>query len=121
MAAANETLRDLIARAVAEKGEDYIYPEDEKDGDDGEMCRYFYDGRPSCIIGHVLSYLGIDEAVEGAGAEVALDGLGFSYEELRAADEAQTAQDEGCAWGQALISYDRALARWSKITNGDPF
>lgn len=101
------SLRDLLARAVAEKGEDYVYPEEEKDG---VGCHYFYEGRPSCIIGHVLSYLGMTEGPEGSGAIFALRRLGFSPAEEYAAVAAQESQDAGRTWGDALAAYDTVWA-----------
>jgi hypothetical protein len=89
----------LLERAVQEKGEDYVYPlSDKRDG----ICRYAVDYEPSCIVGHVLFYLGkLDAAIEGASAHTVLHDL--------ATDEAkylllvvQRAQDAGKPWGQAL-------------------
>lgn len=44
---------ELLERAVAEKGEDYVYPNWQYG------CSYEGNGAPGCIVGHVLSYLGL--------------------------------------------------------------
>lgn len=112
MAEKTPPLRDLLARAVEEKGADYVYPEAEKAqyliiGD--PVCSYFYEGKPSCIIGHVLSYLGRTKASEGSNASTVLRGFGFTLGELAAAQSAQGAQDQGGTWGGALAVFDREM------------
>lgn len=42
---------ELLARAVKEKGADYVYP------NVGNGCTYVRDGLPSCIVGHVVNYI----------------------------------------------------------------
>lgn len=52
---------ELLNRAVEEKGADYVYPRGglgENSGDD-KVCAYERNGAPSCIVGHVFSYLGV--------------------------------------------------------------
>lgn len=46
----------LLNRAVEEKGKDFIYFDQE-----GALgaCAYFHDEEPGCIVGHVLSYVGV--------------------------------------------------------------
>jgi hypothetical protein len=48
----------LLERAVAEKGADYKYtpvPHPTR----GSQCQYQFDGAPSCIVGHALTYVGV--------------------------------------------------------------
>lgn len=44
--------RDVAALAVQERGEDYV--------DEG-MKRYYANGKPSCLVGCILDYLGVDK------------------------------------------------------------
>jgi len=54
---AEETLR-LLTRAVEEKGEGHVYPT--FPGTTTTLsCYYAKDGKPSCIVGHVLFDLGV--------------------------------------------------------------
>lgn len=98
--------RELLTRAVEEKGADYIYPR--VNNPDG--CLYFEGNAPSCIVGHVLAYKGMepfeDEGELNASTvhslrhhmlfEVDND---RTFEALRAA---QTWQDSGETWGDTL-------------------
>lgn len=99
------TLREV----VAEKGAGYVYPESEKD--DTGSCRYRYEGKPSCIIGHVLDRLGfgVGESWEQTKASFVLRPLGASPSVQRLADAAQLAQDEGRSWGEALAEAERLV------------
>jgi hypothetical protein len=101
---------ELLDRAVAERGEDYVY--------DG-ACEYFQcdaDNQPGCIVGHVLAYKGMDPEL--------LDKLGLNSTKLAYVadksevlkldiktkvllDEVQNRQDTGIPWGKA-VSTSRA-------------
>lgn len=102
---------ELLDRAVAAKGGDYIYewiwtPET------GSACLNFHEGQPSCLIGHVLSYLGVtpDMVVgrNGHGVWVVSRFLcdqgivRFSPLAEAALSKAQEAQDNGDPWGRAV-------------------
>lgn len=95
--------RELLQRAVNEKGADYVYPE-------RFNCRYFNeDGGPSCIVGHVLDYKGLTlddvPGVENTAALLTIRGDGvIKCDDLtsRALQEAQNVQDCGEPWGYAL-------------------
>ncbi len=50
----------LLKRAVAEKGAEYVYPDAERDVD-SRQCNYFVGGKPSCIVGYAMSYVGIGQ------------------------------------------------------------
>ena len=98
--------RELLTRAVEEKGADYVYPR--VDNPDG--CLYFESNAPSCIVGHVLAYKGMepfeDDAEYNASTVHSLRHRMLfevdndrTFEALRTA---QTRQDSGSTWGDAL-------------------
>jgi hypothetical protein len=97
-----EETTELLQRAVAEKGDGYVYDAD------GAMCRYAEEetGAPSCIVGHVLDYVGLlDQAEEGAGA-LGVDGVKMNFTN-RAGHmlwAAQIMHDHGRTWGEALVA-----------------
>lgn len=119
------TLDDFTAameKAVADRGNDYVYPQDRPGWSHGLMCVYStQDGEPACIIGQAL--YNIDPALmpdfaestegEDAGAEYILESRRehFSGSEedfsllLRSAHKAQVSQDNGDSWGRALSWY----------------
>lgn len=107
---------ELLQRAVAEKGDSYVYEK--------ELglfpCRYFNNqGTPSCIVGHVFDYVGlltvIDDSrnysqvngtIGGSGQRVMPEPIAeaFSDASFVALQAAQDAQDDGKTWGEALIA-----------------
>ncbi len=99
----------LLEAQIAKKGADYIDPKVES-GD----CMYFKkNGKPSCIIGHVFSDLGIKpEDTDGLGAAIELgsewgteiDGFSFTQAAVEVFEKAQNIQDDGLSWGTALES-----------------
>lgn len=110
-----EEARALLARAVEEKGADYVYPADLKDNND--QCVYFAEGGPACIIGHVAAYLGITQAdvdshmLEGQDAETFVQGLGLHIADDHlgtALRQAQAMQDDGYPWAWALRAFEWA-------------
>lgn len=115
-----EDVRALLVRAVEEKGADYVYekvPGFWSDGTpmDDVTCNYFHDGKPSCIVGHVFSYCGIERVErEGDNARTMAVELGIGDALIgEALDRAQAAQDAGKTWGEALAEFDRAVAELS--------
>ncbi|MGZ6788349.1 MAG: hypothetical protein ACXVGN_00010 [Mycobacteriaceae bacterium] len=100
-----EDVRALLVRAVEEKGADYVCSTP-------GMYLYFKNGEPSCIVGHVLAYLGFgpEHVVEGARAHRLpvlsplrpMVGLALTA--------AQGTQDNGATWGEALAEFDRVVA-----------
>lgn len=113
---------ELLERAVEEKGADYVDPDAATVG-----CNYAdAKGNPLCIVGHVVSYLGVDlrpvvlvdegyyereelwghgvSAIELNYANDAAPHPGFSFtnEAIWALGRAQTMQDNGETWGEAL-------------------
>lgn len=130
--------RQLLAKAIGEKGEDFVYdaPFKVKDpnaeGGVTPLCTYLeYEvvepaneveggvayrnptGRPSCIVGHALFYDGRDlvdlERAEGTGA-MAIAHTGHQRVDYALA-KAQGAQDDGRTWGASLLAYDNDCAR----------
>lgn len=101
---------ELLNRAVAEKGDDYIDPTSH----DFIGCAYFNnDGSPSCIVGHVLAYAGITAADMGGFNGYAASfvirhlqpRLTFTPGAAAVLEAAQRLQDHGTTWRQTA---DRA-------------
>lgn len=131
---------ELLERAVDEKGVDYVYdpprfPETTVAGVLTTMsqpeCAYFDpDGQPSCIVGYVLSYLGIDaDTVNRAGANIGFNPEGL-FDHLRAHGDidygldhdanvllrlAQTEQDGGQPWGAAVLNARTVVSQLSSV------
>jgi hypothetical protein len=98
-----EEARALLEKAIADKGEDWVYP------DWTSNCVYFYaDGTPACIIGHALSYAGVTLQELGSGNEIDVDALARSYgwvamdeDAIKLFEVVQEEQDRGKPWGEA--------------------
>ncbi|MER5754394.1 hypothetical protein [Streptomyces sp. NPDC002088] len=114
-----EETKELLARAVEEKGRDYVYKQVQVDSDGSTLCAYFDPATkcPSCMVGHVLAYKGLtfDRLVNEDGdrntfASVeALSDLGvisIDNPTLALLTVVQTEQDGGMTWGDAV---DEAL------------
>lgn len=108
-----QTLK-YLREAVAERGEDYVYPNELKmyyrDGPEPTMCRYVKpDGSgPACIVGVVLHKYGVSletlaEHETEAGWRVARE-LGVDTRSRQMLSTAQDAQDGGKTWGAALVN-----------------
>lgn len=111
---------ELLERAVQEKGADYIDPSAVK----ANGCEYATDdGLPSCIVGHVFYYLGVDPSkVNNGSVRVVIDNGGivalsgeyiddsptFSYGAVSVLQEAQIVQDTKGTWGAALAEAKRS-------------
>lgn len=106
-----ERFTAAMERAVALKGEDYVY---EMPGG-GDTCLYRYEDKPSCIIGHVLEDLGVPYSPDWERTTsnyVLKTMLGIEDETLCSASVyAQGEQDNGGTWGQALSDYKERLSR----------
>lgn len=105
-----EIVTPIIRELVSEFGADYVYKEEEREIDDGIDCYYQQDGKPSCIVGHILDRAGVryDPEWEGVGVESILRAEGL-YALGFALGAAQYEQDNGHFWGQALKAYERRL------------
>lgn len=109
-----ERFTDAMHKAVASRGEDYVYTPPEG----GRMCMYTDpDGTPGCIVGVALAELGYtaentDSLAygKGGGAAYQLTLLGFVDPHVHeAANYAQRVQDTGGTWGVALNQYNRIM------------
>lgn len=106
--------KELLARAVSEKGADYVYEQQ-----DGKCVYYTSDGSPSCLVGWVLSYKGLTNedllAADSVIAEVgdlAEEGLlKVDNETLALLTVAQVEQDQGQTWGRSV---EEALATYAE-------
>lgn len=117
---------ELLERAVAEKGADYIDPSTEYDN-----CSYLNtfddtsNDKPGCIVGHVLHYAGADADllhrwdanVSGltseqivAADEFELEGVMLDLPAFTALMTAQNHQDKSETWGRALEAAKRVLS-----------
>ena len=100
--------QELLAEAVAEKGEGFIYTN--RNGvpaGDGVTCHYVHGDQPGCIVGHVLHKAGVSldalKEYEGQGAEHPVTDLTNAPEDAcRLLSYAQEYQDRGIPWGAAV-------------------
>lgn len=114
--------KSLIQRAIDEKGADYVYPEAWSIN-----CRYFNgDGSPSCIVGHVLHYAGVDgndwygtDNNESNVHNLAEDGVLALADATRILlGVAQARQDHGATWDEAMDEALREVdAAYGKATS----
>lgn len=121
---------EQLRAAVVLKGKDYRYTEDpaNRGGESPTDYAYERDGQPSCIVGHVLIRLGVDPAVfreDYANPTVdevsTVNATKFKHchkvlpiaaennTVLRALIAAQSEQDQGRTWGEALVAAKYAL------------
>jgi hypothetical protein len=107
-----------LEKALAERGEDYVYPTQVEldrnpmiDGDDDVTCFYFnhFTGQPSCIIGHVLHFLGVKHqellASEGLGIHTIINDrrvLTADQRTITLLRRAQAHQDIRKTWGDSV-------------------
>lgn len=93
-----DEMKAALERAVAERGEGYVYP-----GNGGGGCSYYKpDGSPDCLIGLAVSYIRPDVRLQwGTYAEEALFDIADSRA-VRLAHIAQHQQDTRAPWGHAL-------------------
>jgi hypothetical protein len=103
-----EEMRSAIKAAVAEKGEDFVYPRE-------SQCLYneTENGPPRCIVGDAVHRLRPSLILkEGAAAAAALAGFATTSAIMYAL-VAQVGQDNRYSWGTALRSaedlYEREL------------
>lgn len=111
-----EQVLELLDRAVAERGEDFIYDATfDARLHGGRSCFYrLPNGRPGCIAGLVVSYVApgtlpyLAEGVSINGQDALTDF--FTSTALAVLRAAQRAQDKGARWGVARDK-GRASAR----------
>lgn len=98
-------------KKVAANNPDFVYKKE-------RGCVYVRNGQPSCLIGHALWNLGlIDASLETcsdneSGVEEIIDALHLNVDgdEQVWLDNAQSSQDIGKSWGQAISLADKSLA-----------
>jgi len=113
----NDAVTAALAKIVAEKGADYIYPHAVG------TCTYSEGEAPSCIVGHVVAALSPEdfealveyEQSEGESfpANELEEHSALQFERGRLGDAlmaAQDVQDSGGTWGNAQEAYRRVLA-----------
>lgn len=101
-----ESFLGALGKAVADRGEDYIYR-------NSGVCEYIEeDGSVGCIVGYALTELGYTPEntplmAHGTGksATSVLESLGVDNLVVDAARHAQMLQDSRRSWGAALRAY----------------
>lgn len=116
-----ERFTDAMRQAVAERGEDYVYPHFPRGGeadayhDEHGTCQYrTWDGVPACIVGVALSKIDLDLVPlwgSNKSAGEILEKFGLPKAVRRAADNAQGEQDGEATWGEALVAYEQTLEK----------
>ena len=107
-----ENFTAALERAVAERGEDFVYPEAWMTN--SNACQYsLKDGTPACIIGLALSYIDpgiVPGSGEFGSSDAVMEDLGVEDGPLIiAARAAQIEQDRGYPWGQVFVVYKQIL------------
>ena len=77
-----------------------------------EKCYYFHDDQPGCIIGQALAKLGVEPFPELESNKSSVEDLLHTIipaRELDAISHAQSSQDNGANWGDAVAHMDRRL------------
>jgi hypothetical protein len=124
--------KELLARAVKEKGENFVYTPLTNAG--RSQCAYFNpeDRCPSCMVGYVLSYKGVTyEALDATGSvvtevqDLVEEGhLRVDNETLALLTVAQVEQDQGQTWGrsleEALATYEESAEAYETEGRDDP-
>lgn len=110
-----EQFDTAMEQAVRERGPDFVYPKGESGWrlNPSGMCRYVRTDKeePACLIGLALFKLGVPleelRGYESSGADIVIDGTtSLGHEDVfAAATTAQSIQDEGSTWGEALRGY----------------
>lgn len=100
-----EKFEEGLRKAVADKGEDFVY----KKSEEQHYCRYSNVDNPEehCLIGQALINAGYtyEEWWENYGAASLLDELDAPDAVCNAAERAQNFQDEKHTWRFALDAY----------------
>lgn len=110
----------LLHRAVEEKGPHYIYTRVKGHTNENGHCVNFDLGKPSCLIGHLLSYLGygpkhlefglvygprvVELSSGGVDGVFSRVGIVTDPRTMYMLSTAQRLQDQGVPWGHAVAS-----------------
>lgn len=112
-----EAVRASLAKAVAERGADFVYEPKGKDSrfeDSIDTCLYQHEGKPDCIVGYVLDDLGVpyDPKWEGDNADTVLYREGLESQAIRESLwSVQSYQDWGEPWGEAVKAFDGGVQK----------
>lgn len=112
---------DALVAAVEERGLDYVYPDEWREGTDWSptgqgRCQYTVDGHGACLVGLAIEkfdgepWTSYNEQASEILPQLA-SGEHFTQSFLEAVDEAQSAQDIGGSWAYALAQLFEALER----------
>jgi len=119
----DNAVRTGLQTLVDAAGEDFVYTQ--RPDTAGTKCVYVHEGKPDCIVGQFLAGLGVsierleraDARFGGVPAYELLDQLVHegvvegSWWTFSALNSAQSAQDDGNTWGEALRSALKDLDR----------
>lgn len=115
---------ELLIDIVDQYGEDTVYEKVPLNVggtiiySQGVGCRYQVNGQPSCLVGHVLARAGVStealEDMDASGLSIINSYAAVGDTDARAVlQAAQSAQDTGATWGEALKN---AKAMYERIT-----
>ncbi len=111
-----EAFTTAIRAAVAAKPEDYVYQSGIQNDNGRQACFYVhpYQQNNPCLIGDALMRLGVPEdyfygSCNRYGARQIMMRFGFDAVTNLAAQAAQSVQDNGLTWPEALRSYEVAI------------
>lgn len=116
-----DQITEALEAVVRERGDGYMYQQDFSNG--SSSCKYIArsisKGRviPACIVGATMSYLGVSDSTlrrwdNNVGGTSILDiQTNLIPEDAQIAlQEAQSVQDRGNTWGNALQAYKAKVA-----------
>jgi hypothetical protein len=107
----HEDVLRVMTEVVEEYGHDHVYQKQPGPRGPKDLCVYIKDGKPSCLIGHVLVRLGVDvgfltdrnsSQINGHGFTSSGSNLPWTAEAAQVMQAAQHIQDMGAPWGEAL-------------------
>lgn len=122
-----DSVRAGLTALVEEAGSDFVYSKRVTDPEIGERCTYVHNGQPDCIVGRFLAAEGVPlvrleraDDFGGKPADMLLNALiGEGVVQAphivrEALQTAQSAQDNGHKWGDALTGALNELDRYNK-------
>jgi len=114
-----EEVQPRIATIVDAKGPDFIYQKRSTSGGPALGCFYAHEGKPDCIVGHLLVELGVPVEVLDPTSGKSVNDLAslrvseieyqlkrlynitFTWDAMSFLDDLQYRQDMGQPWGEA--------------------
>ena len=128
----DEQVVEIAERVVAEFGLDYVYPKRaDQNATRSNGCDYVRDGQPSCLAGRIVHRMGMPldmlAMFEGHGVQTVVGQarllgvvdpypnmerpISISNRAARALGMAQSMQDSGSTWGEALNDLKERISR----------